>query len=194
MVYESIFISFIFVSKIKIKIIKFISENDERIYKKNSADGNYEVRFKSNTLLSYNGELFWLPPAIYQSSCQIDVTYFPFDQQRCVMKFGSWTFNGDQVYLGLINDRYSVDLSDYWKSGTWDIVDVPAYINVYNNSKYGKPTETDISFYITLRRKTLFYTVNLILPTVLISFLCILVFYLPSEAGKSLSLSFSISN
>lgn len=100
------------------------------------------------------------------------------------MKFGSWTFNGDQVYLGLINDRYSVDLSDYWKSGTWDIVDVPAYINVYNNSKYGKPTETDISFYITLRRKTLFYTVNLILPTVLISFLSILVFYLPSEAGK----------
>ncbi|KAH9424827.1 Neurotransmitter-gated ion-channel transmembrane region [Dermatophagoides pteronyssinus] len=158
----------------------------------NNADGNYEVRFKSNTLLSYNGELFWLPPAIYQSSCQIDVTYFPFDQQRCVMKFGSWTFNGDQVYLGLINDRYSVDLSDYWKSGTWDIVDVPAYINVYNNSKYGKPTETDISFYITLRRKTLFYTVNLILPTVLISFLCILVFYLPSEAGEKVTLGISI--
>ncbi|KPM07961.1 acetylcholine receptor subunit beta-like protein 1-like protein, partial [Sarcoptes scabiei] len=131
----------------------------------NNADGNYEVRFKSNTLLSNNGELFWLPPAIYQSSCQIDVTYFPFDQQRCVMKFGSWTFNGDQVYLGLFNDRYSVDLSDYWKSGTWDLVDVPAYLNVYNNSKYGKPTETDISFYITIRRKTLFYTVNLILPT-----------------------------
>ncbi|XP_075587845.1 nicotinic acetylcholine receptor beta1 isoform X1 [Dermatophagoides farinae] len=158
----------------------------------NNADGNYEVRFKSNTLLSYNGELLWLPPAIYQSSCQIDVTYFPFDQQRCVMKFGSWTFNGDQVYLGLINDRYSVDLSDYWKSGTWDIVDVPAYINVYNNSKYGKPTETDISFYITLRRKTLFYTVNLILPTVLISFLSILVFYLPSEAGEKVTLGISI--
>lgn len=99
------------------------------------------------------------------------------------MKFGSWTFNGDQVYLALFNNKNHVDLSDYWKSGTWDIVDVPAYLNVYNNSKYGKPTETDISFYITIRRKTLFYTVNLILPTVLISFLCILVFYLPSEAG-----------
>ena len=29
-----------------------------------------------------------------------------------------------------------------------------------------QPTETDITFYITIRRKTLFYTVNLILPTV----------------------------
>ncbi|KAJ6219373.1 hypothetical protein RDWZM_005185 [Blomia tropicalis] len=153
----------------------------------NNADGNYEVRFKSNCLIYPDGTVIWLPPAIYQSSCQIDVTYFPFDQQRCVMKFGSWTFNGDQVNLAFLNNKSHVDLSDYWKSGTWDIVDVPAYLNVYNNSKLGKPTETDISFYITIRRKTLFYTVNLILPTVLISFLCILVFYLPSEAGNIMS-------
>lgn len=52
-----------------------------------------------------------------QSSCTIDVTYFPFDQQTCIMKFGSWTFNGDQVSLTLYNDKNFVDLSDYWKSG-----------------------------------------------------------------------------
>lgn len=134
----------------------------------------------------------WVPPAIYQSSCTIDVTYFPFDQQKCVMKFGSWTFNGDQVSLKLYNDNYWVDLSDYWKSGTWDIVEVPAFLNIHNQSKTGQPTETDISFYITIRRKTLFYTVNLILPTVLISFLCILVFYLPAEAGEKVTLGISI--
>ncbi|PRD36556.1 UNVERIFIED_CONTAM: nAChRbeta1 [Trichonephila clavipes] len=157
-----------------------------------SADGNYEVRYKSNVLIYPNGGVMWVPPAIYQSSCRIDVTYFPFDQQKCVMKFGSWTFNGDQVSLKLYNDNDWVDLSDYWKSGTWDIVEVPAFLNVYNNSKYGKVTETDISFYITIRRKTLFYTVNLILPTVLISFLCILVFYLPAEAGEKVTLGISI--
>lgn len=59
-----------------------------------------------------------------QSSCTIDVTYFPFDQQTCIMKFGSWTFNGDQVSLALYNDKQFVDLSDYWKSGTWDIIEV----------------------------------------------------------------------
>lgn len=143
------------------------------------------MRYKSNALIYASGKVEWIPPAIFQSSCTIDVTYFPFDQQKCVMKFGSWTFNGDQVALKLHNDW--VDLSDYWKSGTWDIVEVPAYLNVYNGTKNGKPTETDISFYITIRRKTLFYTVNLILPTLLISFLCILVFYLPAEAGQSLT-------
>lgn len=114
-----------------------------------SADGNYEVRYKSNVLIYPNGEVLWVPPAIYQSSCTIDVTYFPFDQQTCIMKFGSWTFNGDQVSLALYNDKNFVDLSDYWKSGTWDIISVPAYLNTYQGDF---PTETDITFYIIIRR------------------------------------------
>ena len=56
-----------------------------------------------------------------------------------------------------------------------------------DSNQPSQPTETDITFYITIRRKTLFYTVNLILPTVLISFLCVLVFYLPAEAGEKVS-------
>ncbi|KAL5276800.1 nAChRb1 family protein [Megaselia abdita] len=157
----------------------------------NNADGNYEVRYKSNVLIYPSGEVLWVPPAIYQSSCTIDVTYFPFDQQTCIMKFGSWTFNGDQVSLALYNDKNFVDLSDYWKSGTWDIIEVPAYLNVYE-AENNQPRETDITFYIIIRRKTLFYTVNLILPTVLISFLCVLVFYLPAEAGEKVTLGISI--
>ncbi|KYN13722.1 Acetylcholine receptor subunit alpha-like protein, partial [Trachymyrmex cornetzi] len=42
----------------------------------------------------------------------------------------------------------------------------------------------DITFYITMRRKTLFYTVNLIIPCMGISFLTILVFYLPCDSGE----------
>ena len=150
------------------------------------------MRYKSNILIYPNGEVLWVPPAIYQSSCTIDVTYFPFDQQTCTMKFGSWTYNGDQVSLALYNDKNFVDLSDYWKSGTWDIVDVPAHLNIHLDEDPHVPTETDITFCIIIRRKTLFYTVNLILPTVLISFLCVLVFYLPAEAGEKVTLGISI--
>lgn len=35
-----------------------------------------------------------------------------------------------------------------------------------------------------MRRKTLFYTVNLIIPCVGITFLTVLVFYLPSDSGE----------
>lgn len=38
-----------------------------------------------------------------------------------------------------------------------------------------------------MRRKTLFYTVNLIIPCVGITFLTVLVFYLPSDSGEKVS-------
>ncbi|VDM12455.1 unnamed protein product [Wuchereria bancrofti] len=43
-----------------------------------------------------------------------------------------------------------------------------------------------------LRRKPLFYTVNLVFPCVGISFLTILVFYLPSHSGEKVTLCISI--
>ena len=53
-----------------------------------------------------------------------------------------------------------------------------------DGSEYKGKLLTDITFFMTLRRKTLFYTVNLIIPCVGISFLTVLVFYLPSDSGE----------
>ena len=44
--------------------------------------------------------------------------------------------------------------------------------------------DRDITFNITIRRKTLFHTVNLIIPCIAITFLTVLVFYLPSDSGQ----------
>ena len=62
-----------------------------------SADGNFEVTLATKATLTYSGKVEWKPPAIYHSSCEMDVEYFPFDEQTCVMKFGSWTYDGFQV-------------------------------------------------------------------------------------------------
>ncbi len=62
-----------------------------------SADGNFEVTLSTKATLFNTGLVEWRPPAIYHSSCEMDVEYFPFDEQTCVMKFGSWTYDGFQV-------------------------------------------------------------------------------------------------
>lgn len=45
----------------------------------------------------YNGLVVWQPPAVYKSSCAIDVEFFPYDVQTCVLKLGSWTYDGFKV-------------------------------------------------------------------------------------------------
>lgn len=52
----------------------------------------------TNVKLRYNGEITWDAPAITKSSCVVDVSYFPFDSQECNLTFGSWTYNGNQVW------------------------------------------------------------------------------------------------
>ncbi|XP_070543393.1 neuronal acetylcholine receptor subunit beta-4-like [Ptychodera flava] len=162
----------------------------------NNADGNYEVTLMTKALLYPNGLVYWLPPAIYQSSCKIDVEYFPFDQQDCVMKFGSWTYDAEQLDLIFIKDEQNntvthVLLEDYWESGEWDITDMPGERHVIS---YPSSSEiyTDITYHFIIRRKPLFYTVNLVIPCVLISFLTVLVFYLPSDCGEKITLCISV--
>ena len=56
-----------------------------------------QIIFLQILLMTKNHNHQWKPPAIYHSSCEMDVEYFPFDEQTCVMKFGSWTYDGFQV-------------------------------------------------------------------------------------------------
>ena len=70
-----------------------------------SADGNFEVTLATKATLMATGKVEWKPPAIYHSSCEMDVEYFPFDEQTCVMKFGSWTYDGYQVDLRHIDEE-----------------------------------------------------------------------------------------
>jgi nicotinic acetylcholine receptor len=158
----------------------------------NNADGRFEVSFKSNILLDENGTLMWIPCSIYKSSCTIDVNYFPFDEQSCEMIYGSWTYNGDEVQLQpYIPNFVKVDLSDYEKSGTWDVVGVPGNFTTAFDIKEGHNVSKAV-LTIVMRRKTLFYTVNLILPCALVSVLSMFVFYLPSTAGEKVTMSVSI--
>lgn len=164
----------------------------------NNADGNFEVTLSTKATLFNTGLVEWRPPAIYHSSCEMDVEYFPFDEQTCVMKFGSWTYDGFQVDLrhqeeeqGTNVVNIGVDLSEFYMSVEWDILAVPAIRNVKFYTCCDEPY-LDITFNITMRRKTLFYTVNLIIPCMGISFLTVLVFYLPSDSGEKVSLSISI--
>ncbi|KAK7074441.1 Neurotransmitter-gated ion-channel transmembrane region [Halocaridina rubra] len=166
--------------------------------KGHSADGEYIITTMTKAVLHHNGHVHWSPPAIFKTSCEIDVRYFPFDQQECFMKFGSWTYDGFQIDLKHLDQQpgydrveIGIDLREYYPSVEWDIMKVPANRNEKFYPCCREPFP-DIYFNITLRRKTLFYTVNLIIPCVALEYLSVLVFYLPVYSGEKVCLCISI--
>jgi hypothetical protein len=51
------------------------------------------------------------------------------------MKFGSWTFKGEQLKFKFYLEMDFVDPTDYLKSGTWDIIDFPGEIKRINDTE-----------------------------------------------------------
>lgn len=153
----------------------------------NSADERFDATFHTNVLVNASGACQYIPPGILKSTCYIDVRWFPFDIQKCDLKFGSWTHNGWLLDLQMME----VDVSTYIPNGEWDLVGVPAKRNelYYDCCKEPYP---DVTFTVTMRRRTLYYGLNLLIPCVLISGLALLVFLLPADSGEKISLGITV--
>lgn len=152
-----------------------------------SADGRFEGSLMTKAIVRWDGTITWTPPASYKSSCTMDVTFFPFDRQNCSMKFGSWTYDGNMVDLVLV-DHY-VDRKDFFDNGEWEILNATGQRGSRRDEMYWYPF---LTYSFILKRLPLFYTLFLIIPCLGLSFLTVLVFYLPSDEGEKLSLSTSV--
>ncbi|XP_052234649.1 neuronal acetylcholine receptor subunit alpha-7-like isoform X2 [Dreissena polymorpha] len=45
-----------------------------------------------NIINSNDGNISWYPFHVFESTCTIDIKYFPFDYQTCYLKFQAWSY------------------------------------------------------------------------------------------------------
>merc|ERR1719331_997991 len=151
----------------------------------NSASEAFDGTFPTNVVVTSDGTCTYIPPGIFKSSCQIDITWFPFDDQDCNLKFGSWTYNGFNLDFQAAGEEG--DTGTYISNGEWELIGLPAKRNEVVYECCPEPY-LDITFTINIRRRTLYYFSNLIVPCLLISSMAILGFTLPPDSGEKLSL------
>nr|XP_040565965.1 neuronal acetylcholine receptor subunit alpha-7-like [Lepeophtheirus salmonis]XP_040565967.1 neuronal acetylcholine receptor subunit alpha-7-like [Lepeophtheirus salmonis] len=156
----------------------------------NSASTAFNNFYHVNLLLSNEGEIRYMPPGIIQSTCEIDITWFPFDEQNCTFKFGSWTHDGNRLNLSMMDSKG--DLTNFETSVEWEVLGMPAIRteDIYDCCK--DKIFQDITYTIQLRRRTLYYLGNWTLPCVLIASMAILGFYFPPESGEKITLEITI--
>ncbi|BHF84059.1 Neuronal acetylcholine receptor subunit alpha-7 [Sparganum proliferum] len=166
----------------------------------NCADEKFDRLYPTNVVIRHTGMMQWLPPGLFKSTCNMNILWFPFDEQTCILKFGSWTYFGDQVNLIVrcadgtsenCSNSAPVDLSEYLSNGEFQLIRavVRRYAQRYECCDYDF---IDIKMEIVIRRRALYYVFNLIVPCILISGMALLVFTLPPDAGEKISLGVTI--
>ncbi|PIO69611.1 putative neuronal acetylcholine receptor subunit alpha-7 [Teladorsagia circumcincta] len=154
----------------------------------NSVDPAFDSTYKVNLLNYHDGSVNWVPPGIFKISCKLDIYWFPFDEQFCFFKFGSWSFSRDKIELN-VGD---FDFSEYIPNGEWIILNSTANVSVKYYECCPEAYE-DIKFTLHLRRRTLYYAFNLIMPCMLTMVLVVLGFTLSPETCEKVGLQISVS-
>ena len=59
----------------------------------------------------FSGVVFWEPAMIFYIHCELDTTFYPYDQQKCAVQLASWGYHEDEVTIEHQHDR--IIMEDY---------------------------------------------------------------------------------
>ena len=162
----------------------------------NSANENFDSKYPSHLIVYHDGNVEQIPPGIFKSTCKVSITWFPFDNQTCVLKFGTWTYTEELVNLTLDTDQDSdilvADTSAYQVNAEWELKSVIGKRNRVVYPGISTQAYIDVTFEIYIQRKTIYYFNNLIIPCIVIASMVIFGFQTPPDSGEKLTLCITI--
>ena len=139
-------------------------------------------------LVNSSGEVNWILPATLFTSCSMDMTYFPNDEQTCnfYISFNGYTWKDAQFVTDTaMNDTIPINVTD----GQWTFVN---YAMGTGRFPFIRVDKSGMGITVTLKRLPEFFTIHLLFPTTSLSFLNVIVFILPVESGEKVSYSITV--
>ena len=144
-----------------------------------SVDDNLPFRVTINS----NGVINWDPFLSLVTSCDMDLTYFPFDKQTCEIRFTNWMYGAARLINVTIDNTVNMDY--YSPNGLWHILSV-------SSTKDNKLILESVNLQFVMQREPTYFVINIILPTICLSVLSVLVFLIEPDAGEKLGVSVTI--
>ncbi|XP_076447172.1 acetylcholine receptor subunit beta-type acr-2-like [Babylonia areolata] len=132
----------------------------------------------SEATINQNGSVYVDLPRILTLTCPFNMIDYPFDEHYCPITFFDISITSN-IYPLAWDQNFSKQLSI---NGEWVLV------SVSNNTIHIPPERIVYTQYVLhLRRKTAYYTVMILMPMVMTSYLNVLVFLLPPDLGDKAS-------
>ncbi|XP_061168797.1 neuronal acetylcholine receptor subunit beta-3-like [Saccostrea echinata] len=145
----------------------------------------------SKLLIENSGMVTWTVPLMIKSSCPVDVTYFPYDQQTCEIHFGSWIYDVTKVDLQLLSKK--PNLQQYILNNEFDLLGVNLYRTMVDETCCpGTGSHPIIHFQMTIKRKSIYYDYIVIAPTIMLCILTLASFWLPCHHGEKIAIGLTV--
>ncbi|EDS35712.1 neuronal acetylcholine receptor subunit alpha-4 [Culex quinquefasciatus] len=171
--------------------LKIIRTSAESIWKPdlllyNNAKTSNIDHFGLTDVLIYNdGKILWVPPTDFHTFCRLNLRLWPFDQQTCHVKLGSWVHDALSLNLTL-NTKPGVDTTDD-ESEVWTIQNITVRHNTVTYECCPEPY-VDVEYFFTVKRTSSCYVV-VVSPIILILLLTLSVFWLPPHCPEKIVLN-----
>ncbi|XP_059019309.1 5-hydroxytryptamine receptor 3E-like isoform X2 [Mustela lutreola] len=134
--------------------------------------------------VSNEGRIRYKKPMKVASICNLDIFYFPFDQQNCTLTFSSFLYTVENMLLGMEKEVWEIaDTSQdiIQTHGEWELLGI-------NKStpkmSLGTSLYDQIMFYVAIRHRPRLYIINFLLPSGFLIAIDAISFYLPAESGN----------
>lgn len=120
---------------------------------------------------------------------------FPFDEQLCVIVFGSWSYTYQYLNYTLMDEYPS--LENYTENNEWTLMAFKPFRHEIKFSNWiENDTFSEIRYNILIRRKPLFVLQNCVIPAIMLCILTLVSFFIPfaqeMQIGISIMLAFSV--
>ncbi|XP_068945238.1 5-hydroxytryptamine receptor 3C-like [Petaurus breviceps papuanus] len=131
-----------------------------------------------------NGRIKYDKPMKVVSICNLDIFYFPFDQQNCTLTFSSFLYTVDNLLLGMEKEVWEIadNSRDVIRTqGEWELLGIN---KATPKLAVGSSLYDQIMFYVAIRRRPRLYVINLLVPSGFLIAIDALSFFLPIESGN----------
>ncbi|KFP11268.1 5-hydroxytryptamine receptor 3A, partial [Egretta garzetta] len=135
--------------------------------------------------VGHHGEVQNLKPIQVMTACSLDIYNFPFDVQNCSLTFTSWLHHSWSS-----PELVKFDRSVFMNQGEWELLYVLSRFQEF--SVKSSDSYAEMKFYVVIRRRPLFYTVSLLLPSIFLMVMDIVGFYLPPNSGERVSFKITL--
>ncbi|XP_069134516.1 acetylcholine receptor subunit alpha-1-B-like [Argopecten irradians] len=127
-----------------------------------------------------NSTARWMVGEVMDTTCDVDVTYFPFDKQTCKLEFAAWGYTSSQLTFQAAQDN--IDFSQFSENVEWLITKTNGYGVSSRDHAF-------IVFEVTMERRYTFFIVNVFIPVIMLTLLSNMVFLLPADSGERVGYS-----